>query len=101
MSLFAALFRKKAPEIDPETFTDLQNRVKKLSKEIKELRSERKKYALDMENLYDKAQGAVARLRERTKAAKKKQEEGSTEPLEEHDGMQELRERIAARGGRR
>lgn len=101
MSRFADFFRRKEPEIDPQVVLLLTNRVEKLGKQLKKHMRDSKKDALDLSLLYDKAQGAVARLRERTKAAKKKADEGLTEEVEPKDALQELRERLGSARARR
>jgi len=88
---FSALWRQKFSEIDPEALQKLVRRVKKLSKQLDSHIADSKKDALDLGLLYDKAQGAVSRLNQRTLAANKKLEEGVDPPEEEIDEMQALR----------
>lgn len=101
MSRFADFFRPKQPEIDAESYKKLQKRVEKLGLKMEKHIRDSKKDSLDLSLLYDKAQGAVARLRERTKAAKKKNEEGLIEEGPELDALQELRERLGNARARR
>lgn len=101
MSRFAWFNRKKPPEIDPEAYKLLEKRVLKLGRKLEKHVRDSKKDALDLSLLYDKAQGAVARLRERTKAAKKKNAEGLTEEVEQPDAMQQLRDRLGKSVSRR
>lgn len=94
MLRFSEFFRKKEPEIDLESYRLLEQRVEKLSKQLRKHVRDSKKDALDLSLLYDKAQGAVARLRERTKAAKKKHDIEEEPQGEQIDAMQQLRERV-------
>ena len=87
MGRFAEFFRRKEPEIDPKALEMLESRIKALE-------DTRASDAFDLENLYDKASRAVARLRARSAALEKREnEEGNGEI--EPDAMQQVRERFA------
>jgi len=93
MTPFARFWARKEPEIDPESYRKLQKRVQKLGEKLEKHVRDSKKDSFDLSLLYDKAQGAVARLREQTKRAKKARVEvEEPEPVADN-GLQAMRER--------
>lgn len=97
MSRFSEFFRKKEPEIDVKALELLQGRVLSVEKKLKKFQKGHKQNAIDLDLLFDKAQKATARMRERAKKADKKNEEGLIEEGHQDDGMQQLRDKLAAR----